>query len=69
MQEGYPEKSPYDVIFVPQEHFTPEIEEQRKPKGVAYDPYKELDLTPESDRSTDSNIAVVTVKQNDHSAG
>lgn len=58
IKEGYPERSPYDVIFVPREHYTPEIEEQRKPKGIAYDPYAQLDLTPESDRelsATDSD--------------
>jgi len=59
LKEGYPEKSPYDVIFVPKAHYTPEIEEQRKPNGIAFDPYEQVDLTPRADRE-ETNMLLVS---------
>lgn len=46
--EGFPSGSPYDVILVPKDQFTLELEEQRKPSGIAFDPYTNTNLTPDS---------------------
>lgn len=46
--EGFPSESPYDVIIVPKDQFTLELEEQRKPDGIAFDPYINTNLTPDS---------------------
>ncbi|KAI1298693.1 E3 ubiquitin-protein ligase NRDP1 [Halotydeus destructor] len=61
LKEGFPEKSPFDVIFVPRAHYTAEIEEQRKPHGLAYDPYEQVNLTPIQDRNGEDLEKVIPV--------
>ena len=48
LSEGFPSESPFDVILVPRDQFTLELEEQRKPDGIAFDPYTNSNLTPDS---------------------
>lgn len=46
LTEGFPSESPFDVILVPKDSFTLELEEQRKSDGIAFDPYTDTNLTP-----------------------